>query len=95
MAGNQTFSREAVILNLLKCLDDFCSLLVDNGPKSVIRAFTQASSYVVHRRIVYETEQGLKKGMTQGLNESGFLLVRDDLGTIHTLYAGGVRLDRS
>jgi hypothetical protein len=31
------------------------------------------------------------EGMTAGLNESGFLLLRDDAGKQHTILAGGVR----
>jgi hypothetical protein len=30
-------------------------------------------------------------GFTAGLNEDGFLLVRDDAGRLHTIVAGGVR----
>ena len=68
-------------------------MLVEKGPESILKAFTAASSFVMHRRVVYEANYGTQKGVTAGLDENGFLRVRDDAGTLHTVYAGGVRPD--
>jgi BirA family biotin operon repressor/biotin-[acetyl-CoA-carboxylase] ligase len=95
IAAGRVFAREPIVVTLLERLDDFCSLLINDGPESVIRAFTASSSYALNRRIVYETDRGGRKGTTAGLNENGFLMVRDESGALHTLYAGGVRPDVS
>jgi BirA family transcriptional regulator, biotin operon repressor / biotin---[acetyl-CoA-carboxylase] ligase len=93
MVAQKEFAREPIVVALLERLDSLCSLLVLEGPESVIRAFMNASSYALHRRVIYESEGGTKKGVTAGLNESGFLRVRDDSGAMVTLYNGGIRPD--
>jgi BirA family biotin operon repressor/biotin-[acetyl-CoA-carboxylase] ligase len=95
MACGKTLAREPIVVALLQRVDALCSLLVAEGTSSIIRAFMAASSYVSHRRVIYESERGTKKGVTAGLDESGFLKVRDDSGVTLTLYNGGVRLDTS
>jgi BirA family biotin operon repressor/biotin-[acetyl-CoA-carboxylase] ligase len=85
-------SREEVVVALLEAVDFFSSMLVSEGPASILRTFTSASSYALNRRIVIE-ENGIK-GVTAGLDENGFLLVRSDSGRLERLAAGGVRPDR-
>ncbi|MGA8026397.1 MAG: biotin--[acetyl-CoA-carboxylase] ligase [Bryobacteraceae bacterium] len=82
-------SREYLIVNLLDSLDTFCSMLIDEGPESILRAFVSASSYALNRRVIVE-ENGLR-GVTAGLDSNGFLLVRSDSGHVERLAAGGVR----
>ena len=84
-------SRELVIINLLESVDNFCTLLEAEGTESILRAFTSASSYVLHRRVVIE-ETG-ERGTTAGLDASGFLLVNLDSGKMERVAAGGVRPD--
>lgn len=86
-------SREEIIVNLLASLDTFCEMLIVRGKDAILRAFTAASSYAVNRRVVIE-ESG-SKGVTNGLDENGFLLVRFDSGQIQRLAAGGVRPEDS
>lgn len=84
-------SRETLIVKLLESLEMFCSMLAVQGSDSILRAFMSASSYAVHRRVVIE-DSG-EKGMTAGLDENGFLLVRSDAGRLQRIAAGGVRPD--
>lgn len=84
-------SRESVIVHLLDSIDTFCELLHTSGPESILRAFTSASSYALHRRVVIE-DTG-EKGITAGLDRSGFLLVNLDRGKQERVAAGGVRPD--
>src|ERR1700685_889548 len=84
-------SRESVIVNLLDSLDAFCSMLATEGTRSILRVFSSASSYAIHRRVIIE-ESG-SKGVTAGLDENGFLLVYSDAGRIERVANGGVRPD--
>ena len=85
--------REPLLISLLECVDEFCGLLIEQGSGAVLKAFSKASSYALHRRVVYETDRGPQKGVTLGLDDNGFLRVRDDSGVLQTLYTGGVRPD--
>lgn len=84
-------SREDLIIALLEAVDTFCSVLANEGTQSILRAFTAASSYAMERCVVIE-ENGTK-GITAGLDENGFLLVRSDAGAIERVASGGVRRD--
>ncbi|MFZ0590672.1 MAG: biotin--[acetyl-CoA-carboxylase] ligase [Bryobacteraceae bacterium] len=91
MALNHEVAREPLLIALLECLDEFCALLVEQGSGAILQAFAAASSYTLHRRIVFEGDRGQAKGVTVGLDDNGFLRVRDDSGRVQTLYAGSVR----
>lgn len=88
-------SREDILIHLLHAVDGCVDMLIQHGPESILRAFLAASSYALHKRIVYETETGFGKGTTAGLDSNGFLLVRDENGGIRTIHTGGVRPDIS
>jgi BirA family transcriptional regulator, biotin operon repressor / biotin---[acetyl-CoA-carboxylase] ligase len=90
-SGGREQQRETIVVNLLEALDTFTSMLETSGPQSILRAFTAASSYVLHRRVVIE-ETG-DKGVSAGLDEQGFLLVKLDRGKLERVAAGGVRPD--
>lgn len=90
-SGGRLQSREAVVVALLDSLDGFCSTLQAKGPEGILRAFTSSSSYAVNRRVV--VEEGGLKGLTAGLDENGFLLVRCDTGRIARIASGGIRPD--
>ncbi len=91
-SDGQIQSREKVLIALLESVDSFSTMLMSDGAGSILRAFTSASSYALNRRIVIE-ENGAK-GVTAGLDENGFLLVRFDSGRLERIAAGGVRPDR-
>ena len=95
MAAGKIFVREPIVIALLQRLEALCSLLIAEGPECIIRAFMSASSYALNRRVSYDSDRGTKKGVTAGLDENGFLKVRDDSGVTVTLYNGGVRPDVS
>jgi len=82
-------SRESLIIQLLESLDSFCHRLWNEGVKEILRAFSAASSYAVHRRVIIE-ESGAS-GTTTGLDENGFLMIRFDDGQMQRLATGGVR----
>ncbi len=77
-------SRDALLVSLRRALPDFLNL----DPASILRLFTQYSSYALGRRVHVE---GHGLGITAGLDPAGFLLLQKDSGERVTIYAGGVR----
>jgi BirA family biotin operon repressor/biotin-[acetyl-CoA-carboxylase] ligase len=59
--------------------------------EEVLRLFAQASSYVSGRRVRVDLEGSILEGVTDGMDEFGFLRVRKEDGTRETVYAGSVR----
>ncbi|HEY1947321.1 MAG TPA: biotin--[acetyl-CoA-carboxylase] ligase [Bryobacteraceae bacterium] len=90
-SNGQLQSREQLIVQLLESLGVFCNMLAKDGKESVLRAFAAASSYVTNRRVTVE-ETGWR-GTTAGLDENGFLLMREDSGQMQRIASGGVRPD--
>ncbi|MBV8897974.1 MAG: biotin--[acetyl-CoA-carboxylase] ligase [Acidobacteriaceae bacterium] len=90
-SGGREQSRETIIVHLLESVNAFCSMLQSAGSDTILRAFTLASSYALHRRVVIE-DTG-EKGTTAGLDPNGFLLVKLDRGRLERVAAGGVRPD--
>ncbi len=90
-SGGRVQSREDLLVRLLDSLDTFSSLLLVQGPEAILRSFGAASSYVMDRRVIVE-ENG-SRGITQGLDEHGFLLVRSEAGTTQRVSSGSVRPD--
>ena len=84
-------AREPIAVRLLASVDMFCEMLVKQGPESILRAFSAASSYASNRRVVVE-ESG-RRGLTAGLDRNGFLLVKYDTGSVERIAAGSVRPD--
>ena len=91
-SGGRLYAREIIVVNLLESIDALCATLASDGPEAILKAFSTLSSYAIDRRVVIE-ENG-SRGITAGLDENGFLLVRSESGRIEKLAAGGVRPDR-
>jgi BirA family transcriptional regulator, biotin operon repressor / biotin---[acetyl-CoA-carboxylase] ligase len=89
VAGGQDISREVVLVNLLESIDTFSHMLTSGGPTAILDAFAQASTYVANRKVLIE-DSGIR-GITAGLDENGFLLVRSEGGKLERVAAGGVR----
>ena len=77
-------SREDLLVALAHSIDFHCARV----PDDILARFTAASSYARGRRVRTES---LVEGVTQGLDPSGFLIVREDNGRETTILAGGVR----
>lgn len=82
-------SREEILVALLESVDLFCQLLEAQGAAPILRAFSAISSYVNGRRVT--VEDGGAEGITAGLDECGFLMLRTSDGRLQRLSAGGVR----
>lgn len=84
LAGATTTS-EAVLAALLDAVDRYTA----EEPAEIRRLFEASSSYARGRRV--RVEEPAIVGVTQGLDPSGFLIVRQDNGQDTTIFAGGVR----
>jgi BirA family biotin operon repressor/biotin-[acetyl-CoA-carboxylase] ligase len=76
---------------LIGSIDDHIQRLMVNGRDPVLRAFSQASSYVRGRRVIVEQNGTDLTGITDGLDPQGFLKLREDSGRRTLILAGGVR----
>jgi BirA family biotin operon repressor/biotin-[acetyl-CoA-carboxylase] ligase len=91
LATGREHSRETLLIELLATVDSYSRLLIEEGAEAILRLFTQASSYVRDRRVAVEQGDRLLSGVTEGLDPSGFLILRQDDGTRTLIVAGGVR----
>jgi BirA family transcriptional regulator, biotin operon repressor / biotin---[acetyl-CoA-carboxylase] ligase len=85
LLAGATAARENVLRALLEAVDRYCA----EEPEEIRRMFEASSSYARGRRV--RVEQDGIEGVTQGLDASGFLIVRQDNGRDATILAGGVR----
>jgi BirA family biotin operon repressor/biotin-[acetyl-CoA-carboxylase] ligase len=81
------FDATDLLIPLLHSIDSFLAYT----PETILQLFTRASSYAVGRRVVVHQPDGVIEGTTAGLDSSGFLMVRQDNGTVTLIVAGGVR----
>ena len=87
--GGHNISRETLLVHLLESIDVFLDALVKDGPQSILRSFTQASTYVMNCKVIVEDSGAT--GVTAGLDENGFLLIRAEEGKLERVAAGGIR----
>jgi len=90
LAGAEV-SREVLSVALVRAVEESCGVLTSSGPAAICDAFTRASTYAQGRRVQVEQDAAVLEGVTAGLDASGFLLLRQDNGTVTKILAGGVR----
>ncbi len=90
LAGAEV-SREVLFAALVTAVEESCGVLTTSGPAAICDAFTRASTYAQGRRVHVEQDEAILEGVTAGLDASGFLLLRQDNGTVTKILAGGVR----
>jgi BirA family biotin operon repressor/biotin-[acetyl-CoA-carboxylase] ligase len=89
--GAPDVRREDLLIALVEAVDRSCKILTEQGPRAIFEMFTQSSTYVSGRRVRVDQKDQIIEGVTCGLDESGFLIVREDNGKETTILAGGVR----
>ncbi|MCS7025743.1 MAG: biotin--[acetyl-CoA-carboxylase] ligase [Bryobacteraceae bacterium] len=85
------FAFEPLFIDLILSIDRHLEILTTQGKEAILRLFTQASSYVVGRRVVIDQGETALRGTTAGLDENGFLILQGDDGKRTVVLAGGVR----
>jgi BirA family transcriptional regulator, biotin operon repressor / biotin---[acetyl-CoA-carboxylase] ligase len=92
LESGREWSRVQLTAALLKSLDSESGKLIAGDASSraaVLRRFEERSSFARSRHVLVE-ENGGYEGVTEGLDERGFLRVRTESG-LRTVFAGGVR----
>lgn len=92
LESGREWSRVELTVALLKSLDNAYRKLINNTAEArtqIFRNFEQKSSFASARHIRVEEEPGFE-GITDGLDESGFLRVRTIAG-LRTVVSGTVR----
>jgi BirA family transcriptional regulator, biotin operon repressor / biotin---[acetyl-CoA-carboxylase] ligase len=93
IATGTEWSRVELCAALLRALDREYRNLVENGGarNAILRRFEENSSSVRGKQVTID-ENGSLKGITEGLDERGFLRVRTAEGQLKTLLSGTVRV---
>ncbi|MGH9663930.1 MAG: biotin--[acetyl-CoA-carboxylase] ligase, partial [Bryobacteraceae bacterium] len=76
IASGGLHSREDLLVRLLESIDAHCRILAEQGKEAILQSFTYASSFVSGRRVIVDQGHETLEGVTEGLDESGFLLLR-------------------
>jgi len=88
--AGRTINRQVLLISLLESLQHETWALQDPGLRAAITArVAYMSSWISNRRVEVHGPQACI-GVTAGLDEHGFLLVRTDEGTV-TVQTGGIR----
>jgi BirA family biotin operon repressor/biotin-[acetyl-CoA-carboxylase] ligase len=92
LATGSEWSRVELVVALLKLLDREYRLLVERADArpSILRRFEEKSSWVRGRQVRVEENATRVEGITEGLDERGFLQVRTAQG-LRTILSGTVR----
>ena len=91
IATGRDYNLGTLLTALIEAIHEHIDNLLQNGRESVLRAFSQASSYVRGRRVIVDQNGQELTGVTDGLDPQGFLLLRKDNGSRTLILAGGVR----
>ena len=91
-ATGSEWSRVELVAALLKSLDrEYRGIVANPGARQVIlRRFAQNSSWVYDKAVTVTENGGSIQGVTEGLDERGFLRVRTETGS-QTVLSGTVR----
>lgn len=90
LEAGRGISRQSLLVSLLKSLEQEVLALADSAaPQAIPARIESASSWVRGRAVEVHGPQACT-GLTCGLDENGFLLVRTDAGIV-TVQTGGIR----
>jgi BirA family biotin operon repressor/biotin-[acetyl-CoA-carboxylase] ligase len=91
LQSSREHDRDALLQDLLRAIDECCEIVRNGGAAAILKMFSTASSYVLGKRVKVDLGERTIEGVTAGLDNDGFLLVRKPDGKIETVLAGGVR----
>jgi len=85
------FDREKLLNAVLTSIDEYVETFVTHGKEAIFRMFSDVSTWAHGKRVIVDQADGVIEGTTEGVDESGFLIVRTPSGERKTIVAGGVR----
>jgi BirA family transcriptional regulator, biotin operon repressor / biotin---[acetyl-CoA-carboxylase] ligase len=91
LQSGRPHDREALLQALLGAIDECCEILRSGGSAAILKMFSSASSYALGKQVKVDLGSRTIEGVTTGLDDHGFLLVRRNDGAVETILAGGVR----
>lgn len=80
-----------LLFALAASIDSTCRILTTSGTSAILQLFTNASSYASGRPVAVELIDGPVTGVTAGLTEDGYLMLKKNNGEEVRITAGGVR----
>ncbi|WP_025690960.1 biotin--[acetyl-CoA-carboxylase] ligase, partial [Paenibacillus zanthoxyli] len=89
--GGMPVNREQLAAELLRQLEYHYRLYIEQGLKPIARLWEE-QSVTLGRRIGLETPRGWLEGMAVGLGEDGGLLLREDNGSVTSVFSGEITL---
>ncbi|MCC6262014.1 MAG: biotin--[acetyl-CoA-carboxylase] ligase [Bryobacterales bacterium] len=89
--GRAGISREALLAQIATLIDSQLHMLAAGGKDRIIEMFTLVSSYARGKYVEVEFPSSVERGVTDGLNEDGYLWLRLPNGKRKLVVAGGVR----
>lgn len=91
-ASGIRIARDVLLIDLLPRIDRMTGVLRSLGPAPVIEEFTRKSRFVTGREVEVELDGTPVRGVTAGLDDSGFLWIQTAEGQQRRVLGGGVRL---
>ena len=85
------YDREEVLHQVLRGIERYYGVFLDEGAEAIVLAFSQKSSYVRDRRVAVGNGSSETFGTTVGLDPHGVLLLQTDEGHVEPILAGSVR----
>ncbi|MGD0697803.1 MAG: biotin--[acetyl-CoA-carboxylase] ligase [Terriglobia bacterium] len=90
LEGGRFYSRQQILVSLLKELDKYYRAFLDRGTEPIIRAWAEASSYAAGKKIRVHSRNGDFEAVTVGLASDGSLRIRRENGLEESLVAGEI-----
>lgn len=91
MEGRSSVPREALLAQIAQLVDSQLRMLETGGKDRILEMFSLASSYAHGKHVEVDFGTSRERGMTEGVNEDGYLWLRLGNGERKLVVAGGVR----
>lgn len=91
LAAGEEINRAALVATILQYLEQYTELFVKEGFASIKKEWEQASC-TIGQRIEVTTIREQFEGVASGITDEGVLQLRQDNGSIRTIYSGDVRI---
>lgn len=88
--GGRRYSRVQLLACLLRQVQHFYRLLLDQGSAAISRAWAERSTFARGKRVRVKTEAGESFALTEGVEPNGALRVRFNDGHAASLFSGEV-----